>query len=157
MIRRPHRPTGPALAAAAFAVPQAGLHLLLIGSLAGPAGAAMAVLALACALCAIDLWRRPRLRAWAMMLVLSVAMIAVHLFPGFLGHGAETAHGPHEAGVGHHAGHSVAEGSLSLSGFAMNAALWFSFAETILAAAVLLGAARHRIPWFAPRRSGTCP
>ncbi|GII96529.1 hypothetical protein [Sinosporangium siamense] len=147
MVQPSRRARVPVMVAAVCAVSQAALHLLFIGSLPGPTAVLTVVLALACALCAIEVWLRPRPHAWAMMLVLSVTMIVVHIG---LGHDGAVTHT-----AGHHGGHLDERTPLTgFAGLAMSAAMWLALAETVLAAGVLLGVAWRRIT---PGRNRTCP
>jgi hypothetical protein len=65
---------------AAVAVCSAGLHAALLGHAANAAaGALMAVMIAACLYCARDLWLRGTPRAWCVVALMNLAMIALHL------------------------------------------------------------------------------
>ncbi|WP_157988045.1 hypothetical protein [Jiangella endophytica] len=122
---------GPALPAiaAACAVLSAVLHVLTAWSSDASGAVVMTVLALACAGCAADVWRRPEQRAWTMMLVFSAAMVLAH---AVFGHGAASSGA---VAVGQHA--HTAPGTPG--GLFMSVALWLAVAEMVLASAALLG------------------
>jgi NADH:ubiquinone oxidoreductase subunit K len=67
-------------ACAALALTSAGLHAAMLGHASNVmAGALLAVMIAACAYCARDLWLRGTLRAWCVVGLMNIAMIAVHL------------------------------------------------------------------------------
>lgn len=118
------------------------LHVLLLGVVSRPAGMAMVVLAVACAWCAVDVWLRPGVRAWAMMLVLSGLMVVLHLALGDVMHAADVSSADADAHehVGHHE-HAVEPSS---SGSLMTAVLWLAVVEMVVAFGALGGIAAHR-------------
>ncbi|WP_083407326.1 hypothetical protein [Mycolicibacterium rutilum] len=75
---------------AALAVGSAGLHAAMLGH-AGSAAATglLAVMIAACLYCARDLWRDGRARAWVIVALMNLAMIALHLPGPAHHHGAE--------------------------------------------------------------------
>jgi hypothetical protein len=79
------QPLGPAAlpqflahSAAGAAAGCAAVHGLMFASAPHPGAAGTAVLAAACLLCAVHLWRRPSRPAWAADVVLTAAMLATH-------------------------------------------------------------------------------
>lgn len=115
--------------AAALALISAILHLRMgIGT---AAGSFVAVMAIVCLFCAVDLWRSMRNRAWVMVAGTSAVMLLAHT-PGLTGH--------------HHSGH------ISTATASMTAASSVAAAELVLAAAVVFFRTR-RIPLeFRPHR-----
>jgi hypothetical protein len=82
-------------ACAALALSSAGLHAAMLGHASNiVAGALLAAMILACVYCARDLWLRGTLRAWCVVGLMNIAMIAVHL-PSPSHH-----HGMHAASAG---------------------------------------------------------
>ena len=82
-------------ACAALALSSAGLHAAMLGHASNVvAGVLLAAMILACAYCARDLWLRGTLRAWCVVGLMNIAMIAVHL-PAPSHH-----HGMHAASAG---------------------------------------------------------
>ena len=78
---------------AALALSSAGLHAAMLGHASNVvAGVLLAAMILACVYCARDLWLRGTLRAWCVVGLMNIAMIAVHL-PAPSHH-----HGMHAAG-----------------------------------------------------------
>jgi hypothetical protein len=74
---------------ALLAVCSAGLHALMLGHAGSPAIAALLVAMLGvCLFCAWELWRDGSLRAWTLVALMNLGMVAVHL--GGSGH----QHGP---------------------------------------------------------------
>src|SRR6476646_11512943 len=74
---------GPVLggrACAALALTSAGLHAAMLGHASNVvAGGLLAAMIVACVYCARDLWLRGSLRAWCVVGLMNIAMIAVHL------------------------------------------------------------------------------
>ena len=74
---------GPVLgrrACAALALSSAGLHAAMLGHASNVvAGGLLAAMIVACVYCARDLWLRGTLRAWCIVGLMNIAMIAVHL------------------------------------------------------------------------------
>ena len=67
-------------ACAALALTSAGLHAAMLGHASNVvAGALLAAMIAACVYCARDLWLHGTLRAWCVVGLMNVAMIAVHL------------------------------------------------------------------------------
>jgi len=67
-------------ACAALALSSAGLHAAMLGHVSNVvAGLLLAAMILACVYCARDLWLRGTLRAWCVVGLMNIAMIAVHL------------------------------------------------------------------------------
>ena len=67
-------------ACAALAVASAGLHLLMLGHTPNPVAAALLVaMVIACLYCARELWRDGTERAWVVVALMNLAMIALHL------------------------------------------------------------------------------
>ena len=67
-----------ARSAAGAAAGCAAVHGLALVATPHPGAAGTAVLAAACLLCAVHLWRRPGRPAWAAHVVLTTAMLAAH-------------------------------------------------------------------------------
>jgi hypothetical protein len=67
-------------AAAVLAASSAGLHAVMLGH-AGSAAFALliAVMVAACLYCAYELWLSGTVRAWCLVAVMNLAMVAVHL------------------------------------------------------------------------------
>ena len=67
-------------ACAALALTSAGLHAAMLGYTSNVlAGVLLAAMIGACVYCARDLWMRGTLRAWCVVGLMNIAMIAVHL------------------------------------------------------------------------------
>jgi hypothetical protein len=67
-------------ACAALALSSAGLHAAMLGHASNVvAGALLAAMIVACVYCARDLWLRGSLRAWCVVGLMNIAMIAVHM------------------------------------------------------------------------------
>ena len=67
-------------ACAALALTSAGLHAAMLGHASNVvAGALLAAMIVACVYCARDLWLRGTLRAWCVVGLMNIAMIALHL------------------------------------------------------------------------------
>ena len=67
-------------ACAALALSSAGLHAAMLGHASNiVSGLVMAGMIAACVYCARDLWLRGTLRAWCVVGLMNIAMIAVHL------------------------------------------------------------------------------
>ena len=67
-------------ACAALALSSAGLHAAMLGHASNVvAGVLLAAMIVACVYCARDLWLRGSLRAWCVVGLMNIAMIAVHL------------------------------------------------------------------------------
>jgi hypothetical protein len=65
---------------AALALSSAGLHAAMLGHVSNVvAGVLLAAMIVACVYCARDLWLRGTLRAWCVVGLMNIAMIAVHL------------------------------------------------------------------------------
>jgi NADH:ubiquinone oxidoreductase subunit K len=106
-------------ACAALALSSAGLHAAMLGHTSNVvAGCLLAVMIVACVYCARDLWLRGTLRAWCVVGLMNIAMIAVHL--------PMPAH--------HHGMHMASMGQQST---VMGLATGVAAAEVVLAIAVL--------------------
>jgi hypothetical protein len=80
-------------ACAVLALSSAGLHAAMLGHASNVvAGALLAAMIATCVYCARDLWLHGTLRAWCVVGLMNIAMIAVHL-PAPSHH-----HGLHSAG-----------------------------------------------------------
>lgn len=67
-------------ACAVLALSSAGLHAAMLGDASNVlAGVLLAAMIVACVYCARDLWLRGTLRAWCVVGLMNIAMIAVHL------------------------------------------------------------------------------
>ena len=67
-------------ACAALALSSAGLHAAMLGHASNVvAGVLLAAMILACVYCARDLWLRGTVRAWCVVGLMNIAMIAVHM------------------------------------------------------------------------------
>ena len=88
---------GPVLgrrACAALALSSAGLHAAMLGHASNVvAGGLLAAMIVACVYCARDLWLRGTLRAWCVVGLMNIAMIAVHLPAPGHHHGVHAAAG----------------------------------------------------------------
>jgi hypothetical protein len=85
-------------ACAALALSSAGLHAAMLGHASNVvAGALLAVMILACVYCARDLWLRGTLRAWCVVGLMNIAMIAVHLPAPSHHHGMQAASAAHQS------------------------------------------------------------
>jgi len=79
-------------ACAALALSSAGLHAAMLGHASNVvAGVLLAAMIVACVYCARDLWMRGTLRAWCVVGLMNMAMIAVHLPAPVHHHGVHTA------------------------------------------------------------------
>jgi NADH:ubiquinone oxidoreductase subunit K len=80
-------------ACAALALISAGLHAAMLGHAPNIVAAVLlAAMIVACVYCARDLWLRGSLRAWCVVGLMNIAMIAVHLPMPAHHHGLH--HGP---------------------------------------------------------------
>jgi len=67
-------------ACAVLALGSAGLHAAMLGHASNVlAGGLLAAMIAACVYCARDLWLRGTMRAWCVVGLMNIAMIAVHL------------------------------------------------------------------------------
>jgi hypothetical protein len=74
---------------ALLAVSSAALHAAMLGHAGAPAVALLMVAMLAvCLFCAWELWRDSSLRAWTLVALMNLGMVAVHLGGGGHQHGA---------------------------------------------------------------------
>ncbi|MCT7657537.1 hypothetical protein [Mycobacterium deserti] len=65
---------------AALAVCSAGLHTAMLGHAANPVAAGLlVVMIVGCLYCARELWREGSVRAWTVVALMNLAMIALHL------------------------------------------------------------------------------
>src|SRR4029077_3307150 len=94
---------GPVLgrrACAALALTSAGLHAAMLGHASTVvAGGLVGAMIVACVYCARDLWLRGTLRAWCVVGLMNIAMIAVHLPMPAHHHGVHTVAGGHQSTV----------------------------------------------------------
>src|SRR5215218_4004503 len=82
-------------ACAALAVASAGLHAAMLGHTSGAITAGLlATMIAACLYCARELWRDGTARAWVVVALMNIAMIAVHLPAPAHHHGAPNAEAP---------------------------------------------------------------
>jgi hypothetical protein len=82
-------------ACAALALSSAGLHAAMLGHASNVvAGVLLAAMIVACVYCARDLWLRGTLRAWCIVGLMNIAMIAVHLPAPAHHHGVQAAASP---------------------------------------------------------------
>ncbi|MDT5162022.1 MAG: hypothetical protein QOC90_2332 [Mycobacterium sp.] len=85
-------------ACAALALSSAGLHAAMLGHASNVVtGVLLAAMILACVYCARDLWLRGTLRAWCVVGLMNIAMIAVHLPPPSHHHGMQAASAAQES------------------------------------------------------------
>ncbi len=105
-------------ACAALALSSAGLHAAMLGHASNVvAGVLLAAMIVACVYCARDLWQRGTLKAWCVVGLMNVAMIAVHL----------------PAPAHHHGVHAAASQQSTLMGLATGiAAVEVTVAITVL-------------------------
>ncbi len=90
-------------ACAVLALSSAGLHAAMLGHASNVvAGLLLAAMIAACVYCARDLWLRGTLRAWCVVGLMNIAMIAVHLPAPSHHHGMQAAAtaGPHTTLMG---------------------------------------------------------
>ena len=67
-------------ACAVLALSSAGLHAAMLGHASNLAvGVVLTAMIVACGYCARDLWMRGTLRAWCVVGLMNIAMIAVHM------------------------------------------------------------------------------
>ena len=67
-------------ACAVLALSSAGLHAAMLGHASNVvAGVLLAAMIVACVYCARDLWLRGTLRAWCVVGLMNIAMIAMHM------------------------------------------------------------------------------
>ena len=79
-------------ACAVLALSSAGLHAAMLGHASHVvAGGLLAAMIVACVYCARDLWLRGTLRAWCVVGLMNIAMIAVHLPAPSHHHGMQSA------------------------------------------------------------------
>jgi hypothetical protein len=106
-------------ACAVLALSSAGLHAAMLGHASNIlAGVLLAAMIVACVYCARDLWLRGTLRAWCVVGLMNIAMIAVHL--------------PMPA---HH--HGMPMGSMGQQSTVMGLATGVAAVEVVVAMAVL--------------------
>ena len=85
-------PTVGRRACAVLALSSAVLHAAMLGHASNVvSGALLATMIVACGYCARDLWMRGSLRAWCVVGLMNIAMIAVHLPMPAHHHGMHTA------------------------------------------------------------------
>src|ERR1700754_2458079 len=82
-------------ACAALAVASAGLHATMLGHASGVIAAGLlAAMIAACLYCARELWRDGTARAWVVVALMNIAMIALHLPGPAHHHGTSSAAAP---------------------------------------------------------------
>ena len=112
---------------ALLAVCSAGLHLLMLGQAGSIAAAAVLVVMLGvCLFCAGELWRAGSVRAWTLVALMNLGMVALHL-----------------SGVGHQHGVTVQPVAASPSAL-MGAVAVIAVVEVTAATAVLVYRTRGR-------------
>ena len=80
---------------AALALSSASLHAAMLGHTSNiVAGVLLAAMIVTCVYCARDLWLRGTLRAWCVVGLMNIAMIAVHLPAPSHHHGMHAMPGP---------------------------------------------------------------
>jgi hypothetical protein len=110
-----------------LAVGSAALHLAMLGHAPNVVAAGLfAVMIVACLYCARELWRDGTERAWVVVALMNLAMIALHL-----------------PAPGHH--HGAAATSASAESTVMTAAMLVAFVEVMAATAVLCAHTRGRM------------
>jgi hypothetical protein len=88
-------------ACAALALSSAGLHAAMLGHASNVvAGGLLAAMIVACVYCARDLWLRGTLRAWCVVGLMNIAIIAVHLPMPAHHHGMHATMGPQSTLMG---------------------------------------------------------
>ncbi|MDQ2637227.1 MAG: hypothetical protein M3Y83_10155 [Actinomycetota bacterium] len=73
---------------AGLAVASAGLHAVMLGHASAAAGLLLVVMIGACLYCARELWQDGTARAWVVVALMNLAMIALHLPAPTHQHGA---------------------------------------------------------------------
>jgi hypothetical protein len=107
--------------AAVLAAVSAALHGVMIGHAGNVASAVLiAVMALACLYCARELWLSGTTRAWTLVALMNLAMVAVHL----------------PVSGSHHVTHATLEAVVPQS-IIMTLAMGLSMVEVLIAATVL--------------------
>jgi NADH:ubiquinone oxidoreductase subunit K len=88
-------------ACAVLALSSAGLHAAMLGHATNVvAGVLLTAMIIACVYCARDLWMRGTLRAWCVVGLMNIAMIAVHMPMPAHHHGMGAAMGPQSTLMG---------------------------------------------------------
>lgn len=114
-------------ACAVLAVASAGLHAMMLGHASSIVVAGLlATMIVACLYCARELWRDGTARAWVVVALMNLAMIALHL----------------PAPAHHHGASDVAASTTSTL---MTAATLLAFIEIVAAAAALYVGSRGRM------------
>ena len=107
--------------AAGLAAVSAVLHLVMLGHAGNPASAVLiAGMAVACLYCARELWLSGTTRAWTLVALMNLGMVAVHL----------------PVSAGHHLTHAAVEAVVPQSSI-MTLATVLSMAEVVIAVGVL--------------------
>jgi hypothetical protein len=115
-------------ACAALALSSAALHAAMLGHASNiVAGGLLAAMIVACVYCARDLWLRGTLRAWCVLGLMNIAMIAVHL-----------------PAPSHH--HGMSPATVSEQSTLMGLATAIAAIEVVVAMAVLYYRTRNRVP-----------
>jgi hypothetical protein len=114
--------------AAVLAAGSAALHAVMLGHAGAPALVVLiAAMVVACLYCARELWMSGTSRAWCLVAVMNLAMVAVHL----------------PMSGAHHLTHPVAEGGVPQP-TVMTLATVLSMIEVVIAVAVLVYRTRGR-------------
>ncbi|MDV3129832.1 hypothetical protein M1247_33345 [Mycobacterium sp. 21AC1] len=117
-------------ACAVLAACSAVLHATMLGHAPNPvSGGLLAVMAAGCLFCAYELWVAGPLRAWVIVALMNLAMIALHI-----------------PGPGHHHGPGAAVPTSTL----MQWATMLALIETTAAGVVLYYRTRHRLDLTPP-------
>lgn len=112
--------------AAVLAAVSAALHTVMLGHAGNVASAVLVgAMAMVCLFCAWELWRSGTTRAWTLVAVMNLAMVAVHL----------------PASGSHHVARGAVEAVVPQS-FVMTLAMILSMVEVMIAVAVLWYRAR---------------
>jgi hypothetical protein len=103
-------------AGAVLALSSAGLHAAMLGHASTVvAGGLLAAMIVACVYCARDLWLRGTLRAWCVVGLMNIAMIAVHLPAPSHHHGMHSAAGPQSTLMGLATGVAAVEVAVAIA------------------------------------------
>jgi hypothetical protein len=131
-------PAAPAViarrACAIGAVCSAAVHGLMLGSVGSPLGLLVIAMIAACLYCAKDLWLEGSTRAWCLVAVMNLGMVAVHW-----------------SMPGHHHGTAVAQVQVVPASTLMTVAVSLSLIEATIATAVLYVKTRHRAGSLMPQ------
>jgi hypothetical protein len=120
-------------ACAALAVASAGLHAAMLGHAGVIATGLLATMIVACLYCARELWRAGTARAWVVVALMNLAMIALHLPAPTHHHGAPNVAAPEPSSL-------------------MTAATLLALTEVVAAAAALYVGSRGRMVALSGRK-----